>query len=57
MSVALEAIARKEIGVPTLSARGSDPLDMHRIRVGGIKAALEAAFRLGLAEARRASEQ
>lgn len=43
----LEAIARKELGVQTLSERGRDALDFYDLGVYGIARALEAAFKLG----------
>lgn len=43
----LEAIARKELGVQTLSERGRDALDFYDLSVHGIARALEAAFKLG----------
>lgn len=43
----LEALARRELGVPTLRERGRDALDFHDLSVHSLARALEAAYRLG----------
>ncbi len=45
---ALAAIAKSELHVPTLEARGRDRLDFHDVGVAGIRQALIRAYRLGL---------
>ena len=43
----LEEIARKVLGVETLTTRNSDGLDFHELAVWNIQAALQAAFEAG----------
>jgi hypothetical protein len=50
----LEEIAKKHLDVETLEERKSDQLDFTECSVWGIQAALEAAYRLGLEQGRRA---
>lgn len=52
--VALEEIARKTLGVPTLAVRNRDCLDFHDIGVASLKEALEQAWRLGAQSAKKA---
>lgn len=44
---ALEAIAKKHLGVRTLKVRNSDELDFYDLSVGSIEKALQAAFEAG----------
>jgi len=46
------AIAKKTLHVDTLETRKSDSLDFHDVAVWSVKAALEAAYRAGLATAK-----
>jgi len=43
----LEAIARQQLGIPTLEIRRSDRLDFHDVSVWNVEAALKAAFDAG----------
>lgn len=45
----IEQIAKAQLGIETLASRNSDSLDFYDLGVGGIKAALEAAFKAGQA--------
>lgn len=45
----IEQIAQAHLGIETLASRNSDSLDFYDLGVGGIKAALEAAFSAGQA--------
>jgi hypothetical protein len=45
----LAAIARGQLGIPTLECRRSDSLDFHEVAVWQVRAALDAAYRAGLA--------
>lgn len=45
----IEQIAKAHLGMETLASRNSDSLDFYDLGVGGIKAALEAAFKAGQA--------
>ncbi len=44
----LTAIAREHLDIGTLEARHSDSLDFHEVSVWGLKAALQAAYDLGV---------
>jgi len=44
----LAQIARQHLRIETLETRGSDRLDFHDVSVWRVKAALEAAYDLGL---------
>ena len=46
------AIAREKLGIATLETQRSDSLDFHDVAVWSVKAALEAAYRAGLAAAK-----
>jgi len=46
----IEQIAQTHLGIETLASRNSDSLDFYDLGVGGIKVALEAAFKAGQAE-------
>jgi len=48
----LVAIAKETLHIDTLETRKSDSLDFHEVAVWSVKAALEAAYRAGLAAAR-----
>ncbi len=48
----LAAIAKEQLRIDTLETRNSDSLDFHDVAVWSVKAALEAAYRLGLAAAK-----
>ena len=48
----LAAIAKEQLRIDTLETRNSDSLDFHDVAVWSVKAALEAAYRAGLAAAR-----
>ena len=48
----LSAIAKETLHIDTLETRQSDSLDFHDVAVWSVKAALEAAYRAGLAAAR-----
>lgn len=48
----LAAIAQATLHIDTLETRKSDSLDFHDVAVCSVKAALEAAYRAGLAAAR-----
>ena len=48
----LSAIAKETLHIDTLETRKSDSLDFHDVAVWSVKAALEAAYRAGLAAAR-----
>ena len=43
----IERIAKDFLGFETLEIRNSDRLDFHDVGVGGVKAALEAAYNAG----------
>jgi hypothetical protein len=45
----LAAIAKEQLHIDTLETRNSDSLDFHDVAVWSVKAALEAAYRAGLA--------
>jgi hypothetical protein len=45
-------IAREELGIETLETRRSDSLDFHAVAVWSVRAALDAAYRAGLAAAK-----
>ena len=49
----LEDIAKEHLRVPTLETRKSDSLDFHDLAVWQLRAALEAAYQVGLAAAKR----
>lgn len=49
VTVALAAIAKKILDIPTLEARMQDSLDFHEVAVWEVKAALEAAYQVGMA--------
>ncbi len=49
----LAAIAKKKLYIDTLETRNSDSLDFHEVAVGSVKSALEAAYRAGLAAAKK----
>ena len=48
----LAAIAKEQLRIDTLKTRNSDSLDFHDVAVWSVKAALEAAYRAGLAAAK-----
>lgn len=48
----LAAIAQATLHIDTLETRKSDSLDFHDVAVWSVKAALEAAYRAGLAAAK-----
>ncbi len=48
----LAAIANATLHIATLETRNSDSLDFHDVAVWSVKAALEAAYRAGLAAAK-----
>jgi hypothetical protein len=48
----LAAIAKETLHIDTLETRRSDSLDFHDVAVWSVKAALEAAYRAGLAAAK-----
>lgn len=48
----LLAIAKATLHIDTLETRKSDSLDFHDVAVWSVKAALEAAYRAGLAAAK-----
>jgi len=48
----LVAIAKEHLHIDTLETRNSDSLDFHDVAVWSVKAALEAAYRAGLAAAK-----
>ena len=48
----LAAIAKATLHIDTLETRKSDSLDFHDVAVWSVKAALEAAYRAGLAAAK-----
>ena len=48
----LSAIAKETLHIDTLETRQSDSLDFHDVAVWSVKAALEAAYRAGLAAAK-----
>ena len=48
----LAAIAKETLHIDTLETRKSDSLDFHDVAVWSVKAALEAAYRAGLAAAK-----
>ncbi len=50
----LEEIAKQHLDVETLAERKSDRLDFTECSVWGIQAALEAAYRFGLEQGRKA---
>lgn len=51
MNELLLAIAKEHFGIETLETRKRDSLDFHEVAVWQIQAALEAAYRAGLAAA------
>ena len=44
---ALEEIANDILGIETLHTRSNDSLDFHEVSVWSLKAAMDAAYRLG----------
>ena len=48
----IAAIAKETLHIDTLETRKSDSLDFHDVAVWSVKAALEAAYRAGLAAAK-----
>lgn len=48
----LAAIAKETLHIDTLETRKSDSIDFHDVAVWSVKAALEAAYRAGLAAAK-----
>jgi hypothetical protein len=50
----LAAIAKEQLHIDTLETRNSDSLDFHDVAVWSVKAALDAAYRAGLAAAKEA---
>src|SRR4051794_3797873 len=48
----LTAIARDQLGIPTLETRRSDSLDFHDVSVWCVRSALETAFNAGAAAGR-----
>ena len=44
---ALEEIANDLLGIETLRTQSNDSLDFHEVSIWSLKAALEAAYRLG----------
>lgn len=59
---ALEKIAQDTLGIATLEYRGRDGLDFYdnddgSISVGGLQAALEAAYKLGLKEGAKGGQK
>lgn len=55
LDAALEAIAKKQLGVETLERRNADSLDFHDCSVWSLRAALMEAFELGRREAAKRS--
>ena len=49
----LAAIAKKKLYIDTLETRNSNSLDFHDVSVWSVKAALEDAYRAGLAAAKK----
>ncbi len=52
-SKVIEDIAKQHLGLSTLETRRSDSLDFHDLAVWALRAALEAAYRAGLAAAKK----
>jgi len=52
-SKVIEDIAKQHLGLSTLETRRSDSLDFHDLAVWQLRAALEAAYRAGLAAAKK----
>jgi hypothetical protein len=50
----LAAIAKEQLHIDSLETRNSDSLDFHDVAAWSVKAALEAAYRAGLAAAKEA---
>jgi len=51
----LTQIAQQHLGIETLQTRRSDSLDFHDVAVWCVRDALEAAFKAGVEEGRRAA--
>ena len=49
VTVALAVIAEKILNIPTLEVRMQDSLDFYEVAVWEVKAALEAAYQVGMA--------
>ena len=47
LDLVLDEIARAHLRIPTLEPRGIDVLDVYRLNVGSVKAALAAAYEAG----------
>lgn len=52
-SEVIEDIAKQHLGLSTLETRRSDSLDFHDLAVWQLRAALEAAYRAGLAATKK----
>ena len=52
-SKVIEDIAKQHLGLSTLEPRRSDSLDFHDLAVWQLRTALEAAYRAGLAAAKK----
>jgi hypothetical protein len=50
----LAQIAHDTLGIETLETRGTDRLDFHEVAVSSLREALEAAYRAGREQCRRA---
>ena len=51
----LTQIANQHLGIETLATRNSDSLDFHDVAVWCVRDALEAAFKAGVEEGRKAA--
>lgn len=51
----LTQIAQNKLGIETLETRSSDGLDFHDVAVWCVRDALEAAFKAGIEEGRKAA--
>jgi len=51
----LTQIAQQHLGIETLQTRRSDSLDFHDVAVWCVRGALEAAFKAGIEEGRKAA--
>ena len=51
----LTLIAQKHLGIETLQTRNADSLDFHDVAVWCVRDALEAAFKAGIEEGRKAA--
>ena len=51
----LAQIAQQQLGIETLQTRRSDSLDFHDVAVWCVRDALEAAFKAGIEEGRKAA--